>query len=105
MLHIGIQEYKLFLLSLLLEIVYTLLTMVEDCRENNMQGRTRHQRVRLIAYDALVLRQYGLPTSVPSPSPTPLAPLVPTRLVLSFRQRPLLRKVRLTYERRQIADV
>ncbi len=70
-----------------------------------MQGRTRHHRVRLIAYDALVLHQCRLSTSIPSPSPTPLAPLVPVRLFLSSRQRPLLRKVRLTYERRKIAEI
>ena len=70
-----------------------------------MQGRTRHHRVRLIAYDAIVLHQYCLSTSIPSPSPTPLAPLVPVRLFLSSRQRPLLRKVHLTYERRKIADI
>lgn len=70
-----------------------------------MQGKTRHHRVRLIAYDALVLHQYCLHTSVPDPSPTPLAPLVPARLFLSSQQRPMLRKVRLTSERRKIADV
>ncbi len=70
-----------------------------------MQGRTRHHRVRLIAYDALVLRQYCLPTSMPSPSPTPLAPLVPARLFLSTQSRPMLRKVHLTNERRKIADI
>jgi len=70
-----------------------------------MQGRTRHHRVRLIAYDALVLRQYCLSTSIPSPSSTPFAPLVPARLFLSSQSRPLLRKVRLTYERRKIADI
>lgn len=70
-----------------------------------MQGKTRHHRVRLIAYDALVLHQCCLSTSIPDPSPTPLAPLVPGRLFLSSRQRPLLRKVRLTYEQRKLADI
>ena len=70
-----------------------------------MQARIRHHRVRLIAYDALILRQYCLPPSVPGPSPTPLAPLVPARFLPSFQRRPLLRKVRLTYEFRKIADI
>lgn len=70
-----------------------------------MQAKTRHHRVRLIAYDALILHRHGLLTSLPGPSPTPLAPLVPARLFLSSQQRPLLRKVRLTPERRKIADV
>lgn len=74
-----------------------------------MQGRIRHYRVRLIAYDALLLRQYCLPNRIPSPSPTPLAPLVPSRpfaySLPYFPQRRLLRKVRLTSERREIADV
>ena len=70
-----------------------------------MQTKTRHHRVRLIAYDALVLHRHDLPTSIPGPSPTPLAPLVPVRLFLSPQQRPMLRKIRLTYERRKIADI
>ncbi len=70
-----------------------------------MQGRVRYHRVRLVAYNALLLRQYYLPTSIPAPSPTPLAPLVPARLLLATQPRPLLRKVRLTYERRKIADI
>ena len=72
-----------------------------------MQGRTRHYRVRLIAYDALLSRRYYLPARIPSP--TPLAPLVPsgspTRSFPYLRQRPLLRKIYLTPEQRKIADV
>ncbi len=72
-----------------------------------MQGRTRHYRVRLIAYDALLLHRYCLPVRIPSP--TPLAPLVPSgppaRFFPYLRQRPLLRKILLTSEQRKIADV
>ena len=70
-----------------------------------MQEKTRYHRIRLIAYDALLLHRYWRPTQIPGPSPTPLAPLVPVKLFLSSQQRPLLRKVRLIYERRKIADV
>ena len=72
-----------------------------------MQGRTRHYRVRLIAYDALHLHHYCLPVRIPSP--TPLAPLVPldsrARAFAYLRQRPLLRRIHLTSEQRKIADV
>ena len=80
---------------------------MRGCREgeSDMQERTRHHRIRLIAYDALLLHHYWLSTQIPGPSPTPLAPLVPAELFLSSQQRPLLRKVRLIYERRKIADV
>ncbi len=77
-----------------------------------MQGRIRHYRVHLIAYDALLLHHWHLPSRIPSPSPTPLAPLVPleplspfTRSLLQPRQRRLLRKTRLICEGCKIADV
>lgn len=74
-----------------------------------MQGRIRHYRVRLIAYDALLLHSFCLQGRIPSPSPTPFAPLVPSRLSARslpyVQQRRLLRKVRLTHERSKIADV
>jgi hypothetical protein len=86
--------------------VYSVKTLYEVVgrRWNGMQGRIRHHRVRLIAYDALGLQQYCLSTRIPSPSPTPLAPLVPTKFFPSSRKRPMLRKVRLTYEARKIAN-
>ena len=80
--------------------------MLQGCEEGkNMQARIRHHRVRLIAYDALILHQHCLVTAIPAPSPTPLAPLVPTNFLPSFQRRPLLRKVRLTYEFRKTADI
>ncbi len=69
-----------------------------------MQAKTRYHRVRLIAYDALALHKHRFFSAVPGPSPTPLAPLVPKGLLPSFQRRPFLRKVRLTYETRKIAD-
>ncbi len=74
-----------------------------------MQGRIRHYRVRLIAYDALLLQHACLPICVPSPSPTPLAPIVPevpfSRLQQKLPQRRVLRKTYLINERSKIADV
>jgi len=74
-----------------------------------MQGRIRHYRVRLIAYDALLLQHACLPARVPSPSPTPLAPRVPevpfTRSQQKLPQRHVLRKTHLIYERSKIADI
>lgn len=74
-----------------------------------MQRRIRHYRVRLIAYDALLLQHACMPARVPSPSPTPLAPIVPpisrTRSLLKSSRQPVLRKTRLVYERSKIADV
>jgi len=68
-------------------------------RRNTMQKKIRHYRVHLVAYDALLRQQTYLLTKLPSPSPTPLAPLVLSIRVLPQRQqRCSLRKVRLTYE-------
>ncbi len=76
--------------------------------ENDMQRRIRYHRVRLIAYDALLLQHACLPTQVPSPSPTPLAPIVPVvplaRSLLKPSRQRVLRKTRLVYERSKIAD-
>ena len=64
-----------------------------------MQGRTRPYRVRLIAYDALLVQHCYLTTHIPGPSPTPLAPLVPSELFAYpspyMHQHPRLRKIRL----------
>ncbi len=73
-----------------------------------MQRRIRYYRVRLIAYDALLLQHAHVPAQIPSPSPTPLAPIVPVvpfaRSLLQSSHQRALRKTRLIYERSKIAD-
>ncbi len=81
---------------------------VEEGKEY-MQGKIRHYRVHLIAYDALLLQQSCLFARLPHPSPTPLAPLVPSissrYLLQKARQHRPLRKVRLTREQSTIAGL